>query len=206
MQIGFSKNISENLIDDFLITIVENLKKEKKLKLSKFGTFSIRAKKSRIGRNPKTKEQTTISDRDVVLFKASKEFKDLVNSKMIHKNNDAYKSIGEVAKILNLVNKKKGTLNTHTIRFWEKEFKQIKPKILNGNRRYYNNDTIEVLKKVKYLLKDQGMTIMGVKKVLNSDKSFKLDELPNNSINADYSLKNKLKKISDLIKKIKSLK
>ena len=81
MQIGFSKNISENLIDDFLITITENLKNEKKLKLSKFGTFSIRSKKSRIGRNPKTKEQKTISDRDVVLFKASKEFKDLVNSK-----------------------------------------------------------------------------------------------------------------------------
>ena len=81
MQIGFSKNISENLIDDFLVTIAENLKKEKKLKLSKFGTFSIRSKKSRIGRNPKTKEQKTISNRDVVLFKASKEFKDLVNSK-----------------------------------------------------------------------------------------------------------------------------
>ena len=81
MQIGFSKSISENLIDDFLSTILENLKNEKKLKLSKFGTFSIRSKKSRIGRNPKTKEQKTISDRDVVLFKASKEFKDLVNSK-----------------------------------------------------------------------------------------------------------------------------
>ena len=81
MQIGFSKNISENLIDDLLATIIENLKNEKKLKLSKFGTFSIRSKKSRIGRNPKTKEQKTISDRDVVLFKASKEFKDLVNSK-----------------------------------------------------------------------------------------------------------------------------
>ena len=81
MQIGFSKNISENLIDDFLSTILENLKSEKKLKLSKFGTFSIRTKKSRIGRNPKTKEEKTISDRDVVLFKASKEFKDLVNSK-----------------------------------------------------------------------------------------------------------------------------
>jgi integration host factor subunit alpha len=81
MQIGFSKNISENLIDDFLIIIKENLKKEKKLKLSKFGTFSIRSKKSRIGRNPKTKEQKTISQRDVILFKASKEFKDLVNSK-----------------------------------------------------------------------------------------------------------------------------
>ena len=81
MQIGFSKNISENLIEDFLTTITENLKNEKKLKLSKFGTFSIRSKKSRIGRNPKTKEQKSISDRDVVLFKASKEFKDLVNSK-----------------------------------------------------------------------------------------------------------------------------
>ena len=125
---------------------------------------------------------------------------------MIHKSNKAYKSIGEVAKILDLVNKKKGTLNTHTIRFWEKEFKQIKPNILNGNRRYYNNDTIEVLKKVKYLLKDQGMTINGAKKVLNSVKSLKLDELPNNSINANYNIKNKIKKILGLIKEIKKLK
>ena len=81
MQIGFSKVISENLIDDFFATITNNLKNEKKLKLSKFGTLSIRSKKSRISRNPKTKEQKTISNRDVVLFKASKEFKDLVNSK-----------------------------------------------------------------------------------------------------------------------------
>ena len=125
---------------------------------------------------------------------------------MIYKNIDAYKSIGEVAKILDLVNTKKGTLNTHTIRYWEKEFKQIKPKILNGSRRYYNNSTIEVLKKVKYLLKDQGMTIKGAKKVLNTDKSLKLDELPNNSINADYNIKIKLKKISNLIKQIKILK
>jgi len=123
---------------------------------------------------------------------------------MIHKSNRAYKSIGEVAKILNLVNKKKGTLNTHTIRFWEKEFKQIKPNILNGNRRYYNNETIEILKKVKFLLKEQGMTINGVKKVLNSDKSLKLDELQNNSINT--SIKNKLKNISEIIKQIKKLK
>ena len=80
MQIGFSKNISENLIDDFLLTIIENLKKEKKIKLSKFGTFSIRSKKSRVGRNPLTKEKKIISERDVVLFKASTEFKDLINS------------------------------------------------------------------------------------------------------------------------------
>ena len=81
MQIGFSKKISENLIDDFFATIMKNLADKKKLKLSKFGTFTIRSKKSRIGRNPKTKEQKIISDRDVVLFNASKEFKDLVNSK-----------------------------------------------------------------------------------------------------------------------------
>jgi len=81
MQLGFSKNISENLIDDFLATIINSFKKDKKLKLSKFGTFSIRSKKSRVGRNPLTKEQKIISDRNVVLFKASKEFKDLINIK-----------------------------------------------------------------------------------------------------------------------------
>ena len=81
MQLGFSKQISENLIEDFLSTIVSNIKQEKKLKLSKFGTFSIRQKKSRIGRNPKTKETKMISSRDVVLFKPSKEFKDFVNLK-----------------------------------------------------------------------------------------------------------------------------
>jgi DNA-binding transcriptional MerR regulator len=126
---------------------------------------------------------------------------------MIKKNNSAYKSIGEVAKILNLINKKKGTLNTHTIRFWEKEFKQIKPKILSGSRRYYNNDTIEVLKKIKFLLKDQGMTINGVKKLLNSNPTLKLDELSNNSINvANSNIKNKLKKIINLVKDLKQLK
>ena len=81
MQLGFSKQISENLIEDFLSTIVSNIQKEKKLKLSKFGTFSIRQKKSRIGRNPKTKETKMISSRDVVIFKPSKEFKEFVNLK-----------------------------------------------------------------------------------------------------------------------------
>ena len=124
----------------------------------------------------------------------------------MNKIDSAYKTIGEVAKILNLINKNKNRLNTHTIRFWEKEFKQIKPLILNGNRRYYNNETLEILKKVKYLLKDQGMTIKGVKKILNSEKSIKLDEQQNHSISANYNIKNKLIKISNLLKKIKSLK
>ena len=81
MQLGFSKQISENLIEDFLETIISNLKTEKKIKLSKFGTFSLRNKKSRIGRNPKTKEVKTISSRDVILFKPSKEFKEFINLK-----------------------------------------------------------------------------------------------------------------------------
>jgi len=79
MQIGFSKQISENLIEEFFSLIISNLKKEKKLKISNFGTFSIRLKKSRIGRNPKTKEEKKISERNVVLFKSSKEFKKFIN-------------------------------------------------------------------------------------------------------------------------------
>ena len=81
MQLGFSKQVSESLINDFLSTITINIKNEKKLKLSKFGTFSIRKKKIRIGRNPKTKEEKIISSRDVVLFKPSKEFKEFINNK-----------------------------------------------------------------------------------------------------------------------------
>ncbi len=79
MQIGYSKKISESLLEDLLSKIIDNFKKKKKLKIAKFGTFSIRSKKKRIGRNPLTKENKEISDRNVVLFKASKEFKDLIN-------------------------------------------------------------------------------------------------------------------------------
>ena len=121
------------------------------------------------------------------------------------KSDNAYKTIGEVAKILQLKSKKKGVLPTHTIRFWETQFKQIKPKILNANRRYYDEGTINLLKKVKFLLKDKGMTINGVKKVLKGEESLDLDEMANNSIKAD-KLRNKLNKISNIIKNIKKLK
>ncbi len=123
----------------------------------------------------------------------------------MNKSDDAYKTIGEVAKILRLKINKKGTLPTHTIRFWEKQFKQIKPKIMNSNRRYYDKNTINVLKKVKFLLKDQGMTIEGAKKILNNEVSLKLDENAYNSIKAD-NLKNKLMKISKIIKTLKDIK
>ena len=121
------------------------------------------------------------------------------------KSDSAYKTIGEVAKILQLKSKKKGVLPTHTIRFWETQFKQIKPKILNSNRRYYDEDCINLLKKVKFLLKEQGMTINGVKKILNGEQSLELDEMANNSIKAD-NLRNKLVKISKIVKNLKNLK
>ena len=122
---------------------------------------------------------------------------------MTNKSEKAYKTIGEVVKILGLKGKSKQSIPTHTIRFWEKEFKQIKPKILNGNRRYYNRKNIELLKKVHFLLKEQGMTIKGVKKLLNQNDSLKLDEISNHSIKA-VNLKNKLIKISKIVKSLKN--
>ena len=118
------------------------------------------------------------------------------------KADQAYKTIGEVAKILDFKVNKKGSLPTHIIRFWETQFKQIKPKILNSNRRYYDEKNIDLLKKIKYLLKDQGMTINGVKKILDNEDTLKLDEMADKSIKAK-KLKNKLTKISNILKTLK---
>ena len=123
----------------------------------------------------------------------------------MYKSDSAYKTIGEVAKILNLKTNEKGVLPTHIIRFWETQFKQIKPKIINSNRRYYDERTINLLKKVKYLLKEQGLTIKGVKKILGNEGSLKLDEMADKSIKAE-NLKIKLLKISKKIKNLKTLK
>jgi len=122
------------------------------------------------------------------------------------KFDDAYKSIGEVAQDLNLINPKTGKLNTHTIRFWENEFKEIKPKIFAGKRRYYDQKTIKIIKKIRYLLKEKGLTINGVKKFLINERSFNLDETSNRTINTSKNkLKTKLEKISNLVKEIKKL-
>ena len=120
---------------------------------------------------------------------------------MMNKSDEAYKTIGEVVKILNLKSRSGQKNPTYTIRYWEKEFKQIKPKVLSGNRRYYDKSNIDLLKKIKFLLKDQGMTINGVKKLLNSSHSNNLDEISNKSIRAD-NLKNKIKNISKIVKDI----
>ena len=120
------------------------------------------------------------------------------------KSNNAYKTISEVVKIIGLKSKNNRSLPTHTIRYWEKQFTQIKPKIFNGNRRYYDKKNIELLKKIHFLLKEQGMTINGVKKILRDKETLKLDEKINHSIRSD-NLKNKLEKISNLIKNLKNI-
>ena len=128
----------------------------------------------------------------------------------MEKRSDAYKTIGEVAKIVGLIDKKKRTVSTHTIRFWEQEFTQIKPKILAGKRRYYNNKDIRIIKLVKYLLKEKGMTIKGAKAILNNPKSLELDgtikySVNNQSLNKE-KIKGKIKKISKIIDELKGLK
>jgi DNA-binding transcriptional MerR regulator len=128
----------------------------------------------------------------------------------MEKKSEAYKTIGEVAEIVGLIDKKRGTLSTHTIRFWEKEFSQIKPKILAGKRRYYNNKEIRMIKLIKHLLKEKGMTIKGVKAVLNNPKSLTLDDttiysVSNQSLTKE-KIKDKIKKISKIIDELKELK
>ena len=110
--------------------------------------------------------------------------------------------------ILELKSKNKGVFSTHTIRFWETQFKQVKPKLLNSNRRYYDQKTIDILKKIKFLLKDQGMTINGVRKILDNpsnNDTLNLDEISNNSIRSD-NFKNKVLKISKIVKNLKNYK
>ena len=120
----------------------------------------------------------------------------------MNKLDNAYRTIGEVVRLLGLKTKKGTKLPTHTIRYWEKEFKQIKPKILYGNRRYYDEKNIKLLKKIHFLLKDQGMTIKGVKKILNNMDTLKLDENLNESIKT-HDIRNKLIRISNIIKSLK---
>ena len=121
---------------------------------------------------------------------------------MSKKLKNAYKTIGEVAELLNLKKSENGKLSTYILRFWEKEFKQIKPKLFNS-RRYYDQRTINLLIRIKYLLKDKGMTIQGVKKILKN-KEFDLDERSNLPINvSNNNLKIRLNKISSILKNLK---
>ena len=126
---------------------------------------------------------------------------------MNEKSDSAYKTIGEIAKELGLINSKSGNLNTHTIRYWQTQFKQIKPKIMAGNRRYYSEKDFKIVKNIKYLLKDKGLTIKGVKKFLNKKTDNNLDEVANIGSNLNdlktKEIKKKLKNISKIIKDLK---
>jgi len=127
----------------------------------------------------------------------------------MEKKNEAFKTIGEVAKMVGLIDKKKGTLSTHTIRFWEKQFGQIKPKILAGKRRYYSVKEIRLIKLIKFLLKEKGMTIKGVKAMLNNSKSLSLDYTTKYVVSNQFfnkeKIKNKIGKISKIIDELKKL-
>ena len=129
----------------------------------------------------------------------------------VNKKDSAYKTIGEVAKDLNLVDKKTGNMQTHTLRYWESQFRQIKPTIRAGRRRYYSEKDFKIIKYVKFLLKDKGLTISGVKKILNDKDTQFLDEDINlgvyrRDLKATKIIKGKIKNISKIIKELKNLK
>ena len=131
--------------------------------------------------------------------------------KINDKNEDAYKTIGEVTKALDLIDKKTGKLQTHTLRYWESQFKQIKPLIRAGNRRYYSNENFLLIKKIKYLLKDKGLTINGAKKILNDPELHNLDDDINSGVYKPYfkntkTIKDKVNKIYKIITELKKLK
>ena len=128
-----------------------------------------------------------------------------------NKSETAYKTIGEVTKELGLINQKTGRIQTHTIRYWETQFKQIKPIIRAGKRRYYSTKVFKIIKYIKFLLKEEGLTINGAKKILNMTKTDSLDDLTNMSINRPNLnrtalIKNKVKNISKIIKELKKFK
>ena len=128
-----------------------------------------------------------------------------------YSNNISYKTIGEVAKKLGLINKKTGHIQTHTIRYWETQFKQIQPRIKAGKRRYYTTQDFKIIKYIKFLLKEKGLTIDGVKKILNSKESHSLDDAANlgvynHGLKTTKSIKDKIRNISKIVKELKKLK
>ena len=128
-----------------------------------------------------------------------------------YKNESIYKTIGEAAKELDLIDKKTGRLQTHTIRYWETQFKQIKPSVRAGGRRYYSKKDIKIINYIKFLLKEKGLTINGVKKILNDKDMHSIDDSPNlgvykRDIKTTKVIKNKVKNIVKIIKELKNLK
>ena len=131
--------------------------------------------------------------------------------KLKQKSDDAYKTIGEITKELGLIDSKTGHLQTHTLRYWETQFKQINPSVKAGRRRYYSKKDFMIISRIKFLLRDKGLTINGVKKILNNDSVSSLDDNVNIGVYKQNfvvtkNIKNKLKKISKIVKELKNLK
>ena len=126
------------------------------------------------------------------------------------KSDDAYKTIGEITKELGLIDKKTGHLQTHTLRYWETQFNQIKPIIRAGKRRYYSKKNLQIIKLIKFLLKEKGLTINGVKKILKNSDIHTLDDNMNlgvyrSGLQNTNNIKDKIKKISKIVKELKNL-
>jgi len=129
----------------------------------------------------------------------------------ILKTDSAYKTIGEVAKELGLVDRKTGHLQTHTLRYWETQFKQIKPQIGAGKRRYYSKKNFQIIKLIKFLLKEKGLTINGVKRILNKHDIQSLDEnidlsIYKTNLKMGRNVKDRIKRISKIVKELKDYK
>ena len=127
------------------------------------------------------------------------------------KSENAYKTIGEVTKELGLIDKKTGHLQTHTLRYWETQFKQINPSIRAGKRRYYSKKDFQIIKYIKFLLKEKGLTISGVKKILNNSQTRSLDDNMNfgvykSGLKSTKNIKDKIKKISKIVRELKEYK
>ena len=129
--------------------------------------------------------------------------------KKIIKTFDSYKTIGEVAKELNLINDKTGKVQTHTLRYWESEFKQIKPSVKAGGRRYYSEKSVKIIRFIKFLLKEKGLTIKGVKKILNNPKVDAIDRnidlgVYKTNLKTKENIQKKINKILEIIKELKN--
>ena len=128
--------------------------------------------------------------------------------KKVVKSSDAYKTIGDVAKELDLINDKTGRAQTHTLRYWESEFKQIKPSVKAGGRRYYSENSVKIIHFVKFLLKEKGLTIKGVKRILNNPKLDTIDPNINlgiykTNLKTKENIQKKIKKIVEIINELK---
>ena len=155
-EVGLSRKDSGEILDMVLEEIVNELAAGSDVKLSSFGTFALRDKKPRIGRNPKTGVEAEISSRRVISFKPSQTMRKAVNKK----SKAAFRTIAEVAEELGV--------GTHVLRFWETKFSQLKPMKRNGGRRYYRPDDVELLKCIKNLLYVKRLTIEGAQKEIRS--------------------------------------